>query len=44
MRSYTRPHRFYAGVDLHARALFLCILDREGQARFSRSRWGQPQW
>jgi transposase len=29
--------RFYAGVDLHARSLFLCILDRDGQERFARN-------
>jgi hypothetical protein len=31
MRFYTRQHRFYCGVDLHARTLALCILDNEGQ-------------
>jgi hypothetical protein len=33
-RRYFQPPadtRFYAGVDLHARSLFLCILDRDGQ-------------
>src|SRR5262245_39019519 len=29
--------RFYAGVDLHARSLFLCILDHDGQERFARN-------
>jgi transposase len=29
--------RFYAGVDLHARSLFLSILDRDGQQRFARN-------
>ena len=29
--------RCYAGVDLHARSLFLSILDRDGQARFGRN-------
>jgi hypothetical protein len=28
MRFYKNPdHRFYAGVDLHARSLFVCIFD-----------------
>jgi transposase len=27
MRFYNQPHRFYAGIDLHARTLHLCILD-----------------
>jgi transposase len=30
MRFYNQPHRFYCGVDLHARTLSLCILDAAG--------------
>src|SRR5215510_11992454 len=30
MRFYNQQHRFYCGVDLHARTLSLCILDRDG--------------
>src|SRR5262249_50924649 len=26
-----KPHRFYCGVDLHARCMYLCILDTAGQ-------------
>ncbi len=32
MRFYNQQHRFYCGVDLHARTLSLCILDSAGQA------------
>src|SRR5262245_6123324 len=35
--------RFYAGVDLHARSLYLVILDRDGQARFSRNLTAAPE-
>ena len=31
MRFYTQEHRFYCGVDLHARTMYLCILDAAGQ-------------
>src|SRR5262249_52955790 len=31
-RFYNQPHRFYCGVDLHARSMYLCILDQTGQA------------
>ena len=31
MRFYTQDHRFYCGVDLHARSMYLCILDHKGQ-------------
>jgi transposase len=30
MRFYNQQHRFYCGVDLHARPLSLCILDATG--------------
>jgi hypothetical protein len=38
MRCFQPPPqtRFYAGVDLHARSLFLAVLDRDGQERFAR--------
>jgi hypothetical protein len=31
MRFYEQPHGFYAGIDLHARRLHLCVLDSNGQ-------------
>src|SRR5262249_23861795 len=44
MRSFQPPAdtRFYAGVDLHARALFLVVLDHDGQTRFARNLPAQP--
>ena len=30
MRFYNQAHRFYCGVDLHARTMYLCILDHAG--------------
>ena len=30
MRFYSQPHRFYCGVDLHARTMHVCILDQDG--------------
>jgi Ethanolamine utilization protein EutJ (predicted chaperonin) len=45
MRYFQPPAdtRFYAGVDLHARSLYLSILDRDGQPRFGRNLPAQPQ-
>ena len=39
MRCFQPPAdtRFYAGVDLHARSLYLVVLDRDGRARFGRN-------
>jgi len=31
MRLYNQPHRFYCGIDLHARTMSLDILDQAGQ-------------
>lgn len=30
MRFYTKQHKFYCGIDLHARMMYVCILDKEG--------------
>jgi len=30
MRFYTGQHQHYCGIDLHARTLYLCVLDAEG--------------
>jgi len=37
MRFYTGQHRFYAGIDLHARTMHVCILDHEGTVAFDRN-------
>ena len=29
MRFYTNQHKFYCGIDLHARSMYVCILDQE---------------
>ncbi len=45
MRYFTPPAatRFCAGVDLHARSLYLAVLDRDGQARFGRNLPAAPE-
>jgi len=30
MRFYTKQHRYSCGIDLHARTMYVCILDQEG--------------
>jgi len=30
MRFYTGQHRFYCGIDLHARTMYVCIVDQAG--------------
>ena len=30
MRFYNNQHQFYAGIDLHARKIYICIIDGKG--------------
>jgi transposase len=36
MRFYNQPHRFYCGVDLHARSMYTHVLDERGKTVFER--------
>ena len=38
MRFYTKQHKYYCGIDLHARTMFICILDQAGKILFHRNR------
>ena len=31
MKFYTKQHKHYCGIDLHARSMYLCILNDDGQ-------------
>jgi transposase len=31
MRFYTKQHPFYCGIDLHARTMYVCILNHDGE-------------
>jgi transposase len=44
MRTFSPPTatRFYAGVDLHARAIFVVILDHDGQVVFAKNLPANP--
>ncbi len=37
MRFYTTQHRFYAGIDLHARTMHVCILDHQSTVGYDRN-------
>jgi transposase len=39
---YTHPHRFYCGVDLHARTMFVHILDHKGKTVFAQDLPADP--
>ena len=42
MRFYNQPHRFYAGGDLHARTLYLHVLDADGRTAFEQNLPARP--
>ncbi len=42
MRTYHTQHLHYCGVDLHARSLFVNVLDHTGQTRLERDLPANP--
>ena len=42
MRPYTQQHPFYCGVDLHARSMYVHILDDQNQTRFAQDLPASP--
>ena len=42
MRVYKTQHRYYCGVDLHARSLFVNVLDASGTTRFEQDLPASP--
>jgi transposase len=43
MRFYTKQHKFYCGIDLHARSMYLCILNQEGAILLHRNMPAGPE-
>ncbi len=43
MRFYTQQPRFYCGVDLHARSMYVCVLDQEGNVLVSKNIASAPE-
>lgn len=43
MRFYTDKHPYYCGIDLHARSLYVCILDDDGQTVLHKEIKAQPE-
>jgi transposase len=42
MRVYQTPHAYYCGIDLHARSLYVHVLDHAGQTRLERELPASP--
>jgi transposase len=43
MRFYNGQHRHWCGIDLHARTMYVCILDAEGQVRVHKNLRASPE-
>ena len=43
MRFSTKQHPFYCGIDLHARTMYVCILDQAGETRLHRNMPATPE-
>jgi Transposase len=43
MRFYTTQHHVYCGIDLHARTLYVCILNRDGEVLVHRNLKASPE-
>jgi transposase len=37
MRFYTKTHRHYCGIDLHARSMYVCVLNQAGEVLLHRN-------
>jgi transposase len=42
MRTYNTPHAYYCGIDLHARSLFVHVLDDKGTTRLEKELLASP--
>jgi len=43
MRFYTTTHAFYCGIDLHARSMYVCIIDHQGEVLLHRNMKAEPE-
>ena len=43
MRFYTKQHRYYCGIDLHARSMYVCVLDSQGEILLHRNMTCSPE-
>jgi transposase len=43
MRFYTKQHKVYCGIDLHARSMYVCILSQDGEVLLHRNMKTSPE-
>src|SRR5919106_3276141 len=43
MRFYTNQHPFYCGIDLHARSVYVCIINHDGEILMHKNMKAAPE-
>src|SRR5262249_17234877 len=43
MRFYTQQHQFYCGIDVHARTMYVCMLNHDGEILVHRDMQARPE-
>ena len=43
MRFYNQQHKFYCGIDLHARKMYVCIIDQQGKIKVHQNLRTDPE-
>jgi hypothetical protein len=43
MRFYNKQHKFYCGIDLHARKMYVCILNEQGKTMVHKNLKTDPE-
>ena len=43
MRCYTKLHKLYCGIDLHARSMYVCLLSHDGETLWHRHMQAAPE-
>lgn len=42
MRFYNEQHKYYCGIDLHAKKMYLCIMNQQGDTVFLKNIPSKP--
>ena len=43
MRFYNNQHPFYCGIDLHARSMYVCIVNHDGEIVLHKNMQAAPE-
>ncbi len=42
MRFYTETHKYYCGIDLHSKSMYICVVDGEGEILYHQNHRTHP--